>query len=198
MILFLLFVEIYIYLFIYLSHKVWCYTRISGPEKTRNNTSAKISYLFTCVDIANQLLTRHSPLAPLGQVDEWTAKPSRFSIQVVCRSFSRIMAAKKSVSLADNEVQTFLEREENQHTKRKTESFVFSGFGVSISLVWEWKSTTERFATNRFWPFTWKTSSVGKGKVNEWEFCKLKITTIVQKKKKNNVFVIMTQLIFPS
>ena len=70
MILFLLFVEIYIYLFIYLSHKVWCYTRISGPEKTRNNTSEKISYLFTCVDIANQLLTRHSPLAPLGQVDE--------------------------------------------------------------------------------------------------------------------------------
>ena len=30
----------------------------------------KISYFFTCVDIANQLLTRHSPLAPLGQVDE--------------------------------------------------------------------------------------------------------------------------------
>ena len=25
---------------------------------------------FTCIDIANQLLIRHSPLAPLGQVDE--------------------------------------------------------------------------------------------------------------------------------
>ena len=50
---------------------------------------------------------------------------------------SRIMAAKtlkKSVSLTDNEVQTFLEGEENQYTKRKTESYVFSGFGVSISL----------------------------------------------------------------
>ena len=34
---------------------------------------------FSCV--------RHSPLAPLGQVDEWTAKLSRFSIQVVCRNF---------------------------------------------------------------------------------------------------------------
>ena len=44
------------------------------------------------------------------------------------------MAAKKSVSLADNEVQTFLEREENQYTKRKTEICVLSGFGVSISL----------------------------------------------------------------
>ena len=35
--------------------------------------------------------------------------------------FSRIMAAKtlkKSVSLIDNEVQTFLEGEENQHTKK--------------------------------------------------------------------------------
>ena len=30
----------------------------------------KISYFFTCIDIANQLLTRHSPLAPLSQVDE--------------------------------------------------------------------------------------------------------------------------------
>ena len=30
----------------------------------------KISYFFTCVDIANQLLTRHLPLAPLGQFDE--------------------------------------------------------------------------------------------------------------------------------
>ena len=49
---------------------------------------------------------------------------------------SRIMAAKtlkKSVSLTDNDVQTFLERVENQYSKRKTESCVFSGFGVSIS-----------------------------------------------------------------
>ena len=30
----------------------------------------KILYFFTCVDIADKLLTRYSPLAPLGQVDE--------------------------------------------------------------------------------------------------------------------------------
>ena len=53
-----------------LSHKLRCYTRISSPKKSRNNTREKISYFFTCVDIANQLLTRHSPLALLGQVDE--------------------------------------------------------------------------------------------------------------------------------
>ena len=40
----------------------------------------------------------------------------------------------KSVSLTDNEVQSLLEEEENQYTKRKTESCVFSGFGVNISL----------------------------------------------------------------
>ena len=31
-------------------------------------------------NIANQLLIRHSPFAPLGQVNEWTAKPSPFTI----------------------------------------------------------------------------------------------------------------------
>ena len=30
----------------------------------------KYRIFSTCVDIVNQLLTRHSPLAPLGQVDE--------------------------------------------------------------------------------------------------------------------------------
>ena len=80
-------------------------------------------------------------------------------------------------------------REKNQYTKRKIESYVFSGFSVSISSGWELKSTTGRFATGRFWLFTWKTSSVSKDKVNNWEFCKLKITTIV-------VFIIMSQRVF--
>ena len=53
-----------------LSHKLRCYTRISGPKKSRKNTREKISYSFTCADIANQLLIRHSPLMPRGQVDE--------------------------------------------------------------------------------------------------------------------------------
>ena len=60
---------------------------ISGSEKSRDNIHKKISYFFTCVDKSNQLLTCHSPWAPLGQVDEWTAKLSRLSIQVVCRNF---------------------------------------------------------------------------------------------------------------
>ena len=107
---------------------------------------------------------------------------------------SNFMAAKtlkKNLLMTDSEVQTFLKGEENQYTERKTESYVFSGFSVSISLGWEWKSTTRRFVTGPFLPFTRETSSVGKDKVNEWEFCKLKITTII-------VFIIMTQRIFPS
>ena len=79
----------------------------------------------------------------------------------------------------------------NQYTKTKTESYTFSGFGVTISLSWEWKLTTGRSATSQLLPFTWKISSVGKDKVNQWEFCKLKFTTIV-------VFVINIQRIFPS
>ena len=53
-----------------------------------------MTHVFTRVDIANQLLTRNSPLAPLGQFDEWTAKPSRFSIQIVCRSFLELWRLK--------------------------------------------------------------------------------------------------------
>ena len=33
-------------------------------------THVKKYNIFSCVDIANQLLTGHSPLAPLGQVDK--------------------------------------------------------------------------------------------------------------------------------
>ena len=78
-----------------LSHKLQCYSGISSPEKSCNNTHAKnIVFFFTYFDIANQLLTCHSPLAPLSQVDKWTAKPSQFSIQVICLENPRIMAAK--------------------------------------------------------------------------------------------------------
>ena len=118
-----------------------CYTGISGPEKSRNNTREKISYFFTCVDIANQLLTRHSPLAPLGQVivmvrlmnERQSIHDSQYKFFVGAFSNYGGLDTKKSVSLTDNDVQTFLEGVENQYGKRKTESCVFSGFGVIIS-----------------------------------------------------------------
>ena len=38
-----------------------------------------------------------------------------------------------SLTASDSDVQTFLGGEENQNTERKTESYVFSGFGNGIS-----------------------------------------------------------------
>ena len=107
----------------------------------------KKPYFFTCVrkTFANQLLTRYPPFAPLAQVDEWKENPSPFSIQGLLSEFSQFMAAEtliNSLSLTDNDAQTFLEGEENQCTKKKkTESYVFSGFGNCISCGWERKST---------------------------------------------------------
>ena len=60
-------------------------------ENTISCTTPTFSHVF---DIANQLLSRHSPSAPLGQVDEQTAKPSRFATQGSLSELSRIMAAK--------------------------------------------------------------------------------------------------------
>ena len=61
------------------------YSVIQGFPALRRavTTHVKNYNIFSRVfDIANQLLTRHSPFAPLGQVDKWTAKPSRFSIHL--------------------------------------------------------------------------------------------------------------------
>ena len=63
--------------------------------------------------------------------------------------------------------------------KRKIGNCVFSDFGNDISRGWERKSTTERFATGRSWPCTWKISFVGKDHFNNWQFCILKIRLIV-------------------
>ena len=72
-------------------------------------------------DIANQLLTRHSPFTPLGQVNR-----NIFGLWLLKKN-------EKSMSLTDSNVQTFLEGEEIQNTMRKTESYVLSGFGNGIS-----------------------------------------------------------------
>ena len=124
-------------------------------------------------DIVNQLLTRHSPFAPLGQVDEWTAKPSPFSIQGCLSGCVRIMAAYRQWR------SNFPRRERKPKYGEKTDSYVFSGFVYGISRGWEQKSITGRLVTGRFWPCTWKISSVGEDQVNNWEFCTLKITPIV-------------------
>ena len=88
-----------------LPYKLRCYKRISSPAKSRNNTREKISLM-----------------------NEWQ---SLHDTRPFVRIF-RIMAVKtlkKSVSLTASDIETFLETGENQNMERKTESFVFSGFG---------------------------------------------------------------------
>ena len=54
--------------------------------------------------IFSRVLTRHSPLAPLGQVDEWMAKPSRFSIKVVFWGFLELWRLKRQkIRIADRQ-----------------------------------------------------------------------------------------------
>ena len=103
-----------------------------------------IRYFLRVFDTANQLLTRHSPCAPLGQVDEWTAKPSPFSIHGPLSESVRIMATKIRKNSYRLHTVTF-KTEENQITKRKTDNYVFSGFGDGVSRGWERKSTNKRF-----------------------------------------------------
>ena len=147
------------------------YKRISSPEKSRNNTREKIRYFFTCVWYCQSAAdTSHAFRATRSG---WWMNGKAFTIlnpRWFFRIFSDYFCLKTEIfvsTLTDSDVQTFLEREENQKkTKRKTESYVLSGFGNGISRGWKRKSTTGRFATGRFWSGTWMISSVGKDQFN--------------------------------
>ena len=73
--------------------------------------------------------------------------------KVVCQNFFNLwlLNAKKSLPLTDSDVQTLLGEEENQNTKRKAETYIFSAFGNEIFHGWERKSSTRRFTLGRFW-----------------------------------------------
>ena len=91
-------------------------------EKPEQHTWKNIVFISPVFDIVNQLLTHHSPFAPLVQVDERTAKPSPSSIQGGLSEFFQIMASKtlqKSAPLTDSDIQTFPEREDNKRRKDK-------------------------------------------------------------------------------
>ena len=76
----------------FIVYKLWCYKKISRPEKSSNDTRRKIRYFSGVFDITNQLLTRHSPFTSL--VDEWTAKSSPFSVQSRLSECSQILSYK--------------------------------------------------------------------------------------------------------
>ena len=119
-----------------LSYKLRCYTRISSPQKNHNNLCEKKTKLFYVFDNANHLLTHHLLFVPFAQVDKLMAKPSPFPIKGHLLEFSRIMAVKTLKNLYCLQEVTFnhfIEGMENQNTKRKTKTCIFSGFGNGIS-----------------------------------------------------------------
>ena len=72
-----------------LSYKLRCYTRISSPEKSLNNTREKIRYLFTCV-------WHRQSAADTSLAFRATRSGKAFTIlnPIVCQRFFRIMAVK--------------------------------------------------------------------------------------------------------
>ena len=100
--------------------------------------------------------------------------------KVVCRNLFGLWLLKYwKTRIAYKQWRSNLEGVKIRNTERKTESYVFRGFGSGISRGWERKSTAGRFATGRLLPSTWKISSVGKDQFKNWEFCRLKIRPIV-------------------
>ena len=77
---------------LYLSFKLRCYTRISSLKKSRNNTWKNTIIFYVC--LISPISCCHLPFAPLGQVNEWTAKSSPFSIHGRLSEFFRSIAAK--------------------------------------------------------------------------------------------------------
>ena len=162
-----------------LSYKLRCYTRISSPDKSRNNTREKKTIFFhVCLILPISCwhftrLSRHS----VRLMNERQSLHHSLSM-VVCRNIFGLWLLKNWNIHIDAFRQwrwNFPRKEDNQNTKWKTESYVFSDFGNGISRGWEQKSTTGRFARGRLWLFTWMISSVGKDHFNTWEFCILKL-----------------------
>ena len=77
-----------------LSYKLQCYIRIPALRKAVTTHVKKIRYFFMCVWYRQSAADTSLAFTPLGQVDEWTAKPSPFSFQGRLPEFSRIMVAK--------------------------------------------------------------------------------------------------------
>ena len=142
------------------------YSFIQGfPALRKAVTTHNFSRLF---DIAHQQLTRLLPSVPFP-VRLMKEQQSFYHSQslVVCWNFigSWLLKHWKVRIVYRQWRSNFPKGEENQNTKRKTESYVLFCFGKGICCRWE--STTRRFATSHFFLCTWKISSVGKDRVKK-------------------------------
>ena len=116
-------------------------------------------------------LSRHSYML----MNEWK-NPHHSQSKVVCRNFLGLWVLKHSKIYITAGRQWLLKF---PRRGRNTESYLLSGFGNGIFRGSERKSTSGRFATSRVWMCTWINFGSWQGKVNNWEFCKLKVTPIV-------------------
>ena len=116
-------------------------------------------------------LSRHSYML----MNEWK-NPHHSQSKVVCRTFLGLWVLKHSKIYITAGRQWLLKF---PRRGRNTESYLLSGFGNGIFRGLERKSTSGRFATSQVWLCTWINFGSRQGKVNNWEFCKLKVTPIV-------------------
>ena len=148
------------------------YTRISSPERSCDNTCEKIQYHFTCVwydnSAANTSLALSCHLVRLMNEQQ---SLNHSQSKIVCWNFFGLwLLTHWKIPIAYRQwCWNFPRRGGKPKYKRKTKSYVFSGFGNGISHSWEQKSTTGRFVTGWLWPCTWKISSVGKDQFNNWQ-----------------------------
>ena len=91
-----------------------------------------------------------------------------FQSKVVCRNLFALWLLKhRKIAIAYRQWRSNLpRRKRNQNMKRKNRKLHIHVFGNGISRGWERESTTEWFTKGRFWPCTWKISSVGKDQFN--------------------------------
>ena len=73
-----------------IKHFLRCFTRISSPEKNRNNSRLKLRYFFNVFDIANELLTRHPPFAPFTRLSPSVKAYSVYIINKIIHSRCKI------------------------------------------------------------------------------------------------------------
>ena len=118
----------------YLSYKLRCYTGISSPAISRNNTREKYD-IFSRLWCYCWHVTR-LPLYPRSFISVffglWELKNWKFRT-----AYSRWCS-------------NLLRKGRKPKYEKKTESYVCSGFGNGISWGWKRKSTTGRLATGRF------------------------------------------------
>ena len=130
------------------------------PEKSRKNTREKRSYFFHVCWYSQS--AADTSLAFGATRSGWwmNGEPSRFSAQGSLSELSRIMASKtlkKSVSLTDSEVQTFLEGEKPIYKKKNRK--------LRIQWLWCWHFSRLRTKIDN-----WKIRHRPILAVNKWEF----------------------------